>query len=482
MRQAKTPDESSPELVSPTGARPSPAAAVLSDEQIQRQVNLILESRHFRQARSLEKFLNYVIAKTLAGAQNELKEYSIGLEVFQRGPDYDPRRDAVVRVQANVLRKRLAAYYQEEGVADPILIELPKGHYVPHCYLRAEQPAVAENREDVTELKPFHESNVSEDLSRPARIRSRRWVSFSLVAATFLAGLLTAFGFDRWQGGRRPAGASPQTASIDPAFLPLWGKFLEPGVENLLAFGTPQFFSSDGVYVRDVKINSPQEADEDLRMISLRKSSQLDLKPIEIYTGVGETHGVYLLTRFFGKTTSDLRVTRSRMLGWNELKNSNVIFLSSMRFHTLAKELPYPSDFAIHSGIDSTVINLRPAAGEQMQYGGAGAGEFAVVTIWPGKLNQRRIMELSGSTTWATLGAAEYVTDPDYLRQLNQHLEQCRLKSNAAEHAPYFQVVLRTEVKDNQPVSINYVTHHDLQIDDPAEKPVTAKQVAAHRR
>jgi hypothetical protein len=75
-------------------------------------------------------------------------------------------------------------------------------------------------------------------------------------------------------------------------------------------------------------------------------------------------------------------------------------------------------------------------------------------------------MILSGSDTWATMAVAEYVTDPEYLRQLNQHLEQCRKQSGHEQHAPFFQVLVRADVKDNQPVNISYVTHHDFEITD----------------
>jgi hypothetical protein len=200
--------------------------------------------------------------------------------------------------------------------------------------------------------------------------------------------------------------------------------------------------------------------------MSLQKAARMDFKPTEVYTGVGETHGVHLLTRFFDQSANILRVSRSRMVGWGEMKNSNVIFLSSMRFHTLAKELPYPSDFDINPGVTGTVINLRPRAGEPESYGGLNGQSYAVITVWPGKLQQRRIMILSGSDTWATMAVAEYVTDPEYLRQLNQHLEQCRKQSGHEQHAPFFQVLVRADVKDNQPVNISYVTHHDFEITD----------------
>src|SRR5262245_5409818 len=103
----------------------------LSAEQLLNQLELILQSRHFRQARSLEKFLRFVVTRTIAEAESELKEYSIGVEVFQRRKNFDPRTDAVVRVQAAQLRKKLASYYESEGATDEIIIELPKGQYVP---------------------------------------------------------------------------------------------------------------------------------------------------------------------------------------------------------------------------------------------------------------------------------------------------------------------------------------------------------------
>jgi len=460
-----------------------PAEGEVRPEQVNRQLELILNSRHLRQARSLEKFLRYVVAKSLAGEEGDLKEYTIGVDVFQRGADYDPRKDAVVRVQANVLRKRMASYYEDEGLHDEVIIEIPKGHYVPQFYRRALKADSA-----VVPTAPVRgqSAGVEESLLLPPHGHRFRWKTLVLVAATFVLGLATAMGWQSWRGkrvlagsGAGPFAAAGQAANknaVDPAYLPLWERFLEPGAENILAYGTPQFFVSSGLYLRDVEVNSPQESDAAARLKMLQRTMHESFRPTEVYTGVGETHGVYLLTKFFGKINGDLRVTRSRMVGWGELKNANVIFLSSMRFHTLAKELPYPSDFAIHPGISSKIVNLHPRLGEPETYGGGGDDVvYAFVTVWPGKLHQRRILVLSGSTTWATLAAAEYVTDPEYLRQLNPHLEQCRKQSGHAQHSPFFQVLLRAEVKDNQPINISYVTHHDFEIaDPPAPGPLAA--------
>lgn len=98
---------------------------------IQTQLEKIAGNPLFTSAESLRRFLRYVVERTLEGRDNELKEYSLGVEVFHRGEQFDPRLDSIVRVQANKLRAKLREYYEEAGRNDPIQIELPKGTYVP---------------------------------------------------------------------------------------------------------------------------------------------------------------------------------------------------------------------------------------------------------------------------------------------------------------------------------------------------------------
>jgi serine/threonine-protein kinase len=77
------------------------------------------------------RFLRYIVDETLAGRASGIKEQVLGLEVFDRGPDFNPRLDPIVRVQARNLRSRMAKYYEGPGQSDPIRIELPKGTYIP---------------------------------------------------------------------------------------------------------------------------------------------------------------------------------------------------------------------------------------------------------------------------------------------------------------------------------------------------------------
>src|SRR3954453_7636147 len=100
------------------------------DEQ-RAELKSVLESSHFVRAPKLARFLSYLCEKLFSGQAVQIKEYSIGVEVFGRGESFDQNMDSIVRVEANRLRKRLAEYYSGEGSSHRLKITIPIGQYVP---------------------------------------------------------------------------------------------------------------------------------------------------------------------------------------------------------------------------------------------------------------------------------------------------------------------------------------------------------------
>jgi TolB-like protein/Flp pilus assembly protein TadD len=100
-------------------------------EAARRQLERVLASPGFSRNQRLSRFLSFVIEQHLAGRDEELKESVIAVEVLGRSPDHDPKHDSIVRTEAARLRARLSEYYLGEGNHDPLVIELPKGGYVP---------------------------------------------------------------------------------------------------------------------------------------------------------------------------------------------------------------------------------------------------------------------------------------------------------------------------------------------------------------
>lgn len=123
---------------------------LLSREAILAQLERILQSSVFAQSRRLDRFLRLTVEKTLSGRPDEIKEYLLGVEVFDRGDSYDPRIDPIVRVEARRLRDKLDEYYGNEGRADPIRILLPKGTYVPRF-----EPVTNAAQADQAQRGPF---------------------------------------------------------------------------------------------------------------------------------------------------------------------------------------------------------------------------------------------------------------------------------------------------------------------------------------
>jgi Tol biopolymer transport system component len=141
-------------------------------DAVREQLDRVLRSTGFRRADRSSALLRYVVERTIAGHSDGLKEYTLGVEVMGRGPNFDQRTDPVVRAEASRLRDRLARYYaSDEGNLDTIIIELPKGSYVPRFVAR---PPAA--------MAASHAANAATSaIAEPARTGSR--FGFGVVAA-----------------------------------------------------------------------------------------------------------------------------------------------------------------------------------------------------------------------------------------------------------------------------------------------------------
>ena len=145
-----------------------------ADLEAQRdELETALRSECFARAPMLSHLLSYLCEKRFAGEAHQIKEYSVGVEVFHRGASFDQNSDSIVRVEANRLRKRLAAYYAGEGASHRLHIAIPLGQYVPEFESAHphEEPAPAEESPSAIDGAPAKEARGW--LRRPL---SRSWL------------------------------------------------------------------------------------------------------------------------------------------------------------------------------------------------------------------------------------------------------------------------------------------------------------------
>lgn len=113
----------------------------ITEQQVRDCLQQILTSPQFSHSERMNRFLRFVVEAALAGTQEQLKEYLVGVEVFDRPSGYDPHQDPIVRVEARRLRAKLEEYYANETGHVALIISMPKGSYVPVFHLRERVPA-----------------------------------------------------------------------------------------------------------------------------------------------------------------------------------------------------------------------------------------------------------------------------------------------------------------------------------------------------
>jgi len=105
-------------------------------DEVREELGRIVASARFRSSLRLTGFITFVVEATLAGGAGKIKGYTIALGALGRGSDFDPQTDPIVRVEAGRLRQALARYYAREGSDDPLVIDVPRGTYVPTFHHR----------------------------------------------------------------------------------------------------------------------------------------------------------------------------------------------------------------------------------------------------------------------------------------------------------------------------------------------------------
>ncbi len=182
-------------------ALPNPQSAIILE-----CLARILASAIFQRAQRQSAFLRYVVEQTLAGDPDALKEYQIGLKVYERGPSYDTRTDPIVRVEASRLRAKLLEYYDSQGRGDAVRILLPKGTYVASFEWSEPQPEVSRP----AAAPPPPQAGAAEDHSLADR---RVWIGLGLVA--LLVGALLFLYWTRFRRAR-PAALMPRSVAVLP--------------------------------------------------------------------------------------------------------------------------------------------------------------------------------------------------------------------------------------------------------------------------
>jgi hypothetical protein len=429
----------------------------IAEDEKRQALARVLASRTFSRSEQLRGFLRYVCEAELEGRAQQLNEYALGVSVLGRREGYSPAEDSGVRSRAYELRNKLRSYYRDEAPDDPIEIEIEKGAYVPR-YRRREMTAKAEHEPEPAPPPPPPPPDGPEPAPppRPGGGLTARW----RVAALGLGVVLVIVaGFLFWNARTRPAGAGLAPSSSTREMEALWQPFLDGNTPLLVSFEVRLFLFAPaaGLVVRDYRTNQTSEIAQSKALAAFReRMGASELIETSDYADSGAVQAAFLLGRLLNQQAG---LKYANALGWEDLWNSNVIFVGKSTVNPTVRRVLRDADLDfVDSEFGAAVLNRHPAPGESAEYPNAvthGAGKkYGVISVLPGPQSGHRLMLLTGAGAELTWALAQSVTDPARVKEIMSHV----LASGDRPGA--FQVLIEATFESNVPINIRYVTHH----------------------
>jgi len=405
--------------------REHPEAMPISKPVILRALSHVLESKPFRTSKQCQNFLRYVVVNTVDGQDDALKERVIGAAVLERLPDYNTADDPVVRIRAADVRKRLAMYYQDEGLDEAIRITIPSGSYrafFHHADTHAE-PANSHRElgmqaatiETVVRF-PLHPEPVSAPVPEPAAApaadaattapaKGRRL--FVLGAVIVLLAMVVA-GFAEWYVRR----ASQREFNL------FWAPTIDQPRQPILYVGSNAVYRLSTSYLQRYQATHPGfNGLESLPAIDRGVTitgSDLD-EDDKDFVGLGDVAAAVSISSFFkGRDARyDLRFGRDIVFG--DFRTTPVVLIGAFN-NTWTLELndKMPYRFAIGDGVKRLE---GPGHSWRTLYGSDGAPreDYALITREISPKSGEPVIAVAGIDQSGTRAAAEFVSTPALL-------------------------------------------------------------------
>ena len=425
----------------------SPVALPISLFEKREELRRILESKHFAGSPKKSRFLEFVSEQTFLGSGDKLNEYLIGVEVYDRGPEFNSQKDPIVRVQAHEIRRLLKKYYEEEGKDSLIRMNLPTGAYVPVFGRSAAET-------DVESPKPA----ASGFDRRRGRLHSA--ITLALASACLvLAFLLVARG---WRSGK--AQSVPRANTLPEGLEWFWEPFLPPAGPPLIVIPNHPLLRAahDGDSPQTLargheipKVELPEFRDT----IHFRELKRFRFVPsVTDFTSVGETIGVVSLCQMFSDVGQKYRVQQSRLVNFEEIKGNNAILLGGNQSWS-GRVFLNVQGFHFQSGV---ITNTTPQAGEKSVYKpefdpvtNQLRRDYALVLMLPNERRDKRVLLIYGIYTQGSQAAIEYLTNPERMADLRRALMD--LSPDHRTVPTYFQALLTTTVENAVPGNFSLV-------------------------
>jgi hypothetical protein len=448
------------------------AKARVSADERRHALESVLGSTLLNRSLRLRRFLSYVVEESLQDDAALFTEQRIGVALFGRRPSYDTGADNIVRVNATELRKRLEQFYAGEGVAEALIIEIPRGSYKPVFVRRIPVPAEAAieppaSLEAPVEPIPAIAAMPSVALPAPNGVilpsktaASGTWQTRALsIAVVLFAGLAAVQTYRARVLERRL-----EPWRTQPALRTMWQNFFSGEAETTIVLADTSFAMAQDVSGYRLTLDDYQRR---------RYGAVAQQYIAQTSEGRASASVLSLLFSRYSGSIGDFYTAR-RILAWQPaspalksqfardftgemLRHDSAILLGSTRSNPWVEPFQRRLSYHLQSSADGNSIEVQvdaPQPGEQAVYATSSdpnrTDGFCIIALMPSLSGPGKTMIIAGTDSQATEAGGDFVTQESTLEQL-----QARLSSSSFGN---FQVLLRTSRTAGSPLAAEIVS------------------------
>jgi hypothetical protein len=383
---------------------------------VQQQLERLLASALFHSSKRYAQFLRFVVGRTLEGHGHDLKERILGIEVFDRPPDYDTNTDPIVRVTAAEIRKRIDQYYQDPKHGQEIRFFLPSGSYAPQF----SWPGYPNGLAVAPSAPPNGSSVITQTVTESEKAKSvpHRWISGKwLLLVITLAILVTIAAAGIWWRGSRPT-----------ILQEFWAPFVKSP-------DPPLFCIADQVQYANIRLRDAGDPQKEITLPDTMVTVIIDdLNPLVNIAGTLRMYGKNY--RVLGESTTsltDLRRNPSVFIG--AFDNTWTLRLTSaLRFHFVND--PSMSKLWIE---DREHPEKREWLLDRLQQKTENYKDYAIVARFIPPDTDQYAVVVAGIGRGGTVAAGEFLVDEHRMQEILAHAPKDWQTKN-------IEIVLETQV------------------------------------
>lgn len=404
-------------------------------------VERISTSEQLRRAPRLQELLFYIGKRSLNEGVIRIQEQEIGAKVFGRSEHYDTSIDNIVRTNVSDLRKRVETYFSGEGLHETLVMEIPRGSYVPVFRYRSPGSGVAASIQNEIQVPSLESPERISELQRSSR--HQRWVLGGGIVAG-LAVIPLAIGCAFFWGQYRALYAW----KYEPSVAGLWSQILNADSDTDVvisdaSLGLVQALSHRTFSLRDYTSRS---------YISLLQAE--DLSP-DMHAALNRIlawnldnpNEIRLARRILAldPPAKNIHLYDARSYVPDLTKRDNLILIGARRSNPWDELVESRMNFVVEHDSNGLIANRSPGAGEQQTYTSTESADYCVIAYLPNRDHKGIVMLIEGAGAEATEGAGDFLLSEEQLSNFERILHVSKL--------PYFEVLLKVSSVRGTPLS-----------------------------